>query len=396
MIDAIRGWVAETGGPPAATAWVGCRPQRSAAAEKWKREHPRWPSASTVSRLCGSWPAALAAAGCGAVRDPLEGSYCERVADVKRLAAEGHSTTLIAELVGVSTTTVRRYVRAANCGSCGAPVTASVSGYCAPCVFRATHLPLYTRQEILQRLGEWEQQTGGAPRSIDWAIGASGPANRYERDFPYWPPASSAVAIFGSWRAGLAAAGLRAHTREPWTRQDILAAVQEVARELGRPPTSAVASSDPRLPTAQVATRYFETWNATLRAARLKPNRVHPDERDDASIIAALQAFAAEHGRAPTGDEFNATQGAPAKNTVTRHFGSWNAALDAAGIARLARRVRWDQAAIITALQSFAGEHGRAPQARDFAGCQDGRWPSHSTVAAAFGSWTAGLRAAGL
>jgi hypothetical protein len=347
--------------------------------------------------LCGSWSAALEQAGCPVGRVAPELPYGERIEQARRMAAAGHTPAVIASHIGVSPDSVRRYLRAGSCRKCGAPVTASATGYCARCIFQATHVGLYTRAELLQRLREWHEQTGEAPRCTDWGAAATTPPNRYEREYPHWPPASSATATFGSWRAMLRAAGMQAHQREPWTRQDILDALRDGAQRLGRSPTVALAKCDGPLPSVTAVSRHFATWNAGLHAAGLEVSRIAPRDWDKAQILAALRGFERNHGRAPTAAEFAATDSAPAANTVAAHFGSWNAALDAAGVARLPRPLRWDDAAVLAALREFSAEHGRRPKARDFAGAnRDGRWPSPSTVALRFGSWSNAVRAAGL
>ena len=393
---AIRAWVHETGEAPQATAWVGSRPQQSAAAAKWQRERPRWPSADTVRSLCGSWQQALEQAGCPIARQPPDLAYAERIEAARRMSAAGHTPAVIATQLGVSADTVRRYLRAGSCRRCGAPVTASQSGYCAGCIFQATHVRLYPREEISRRLIEWQRQTGAPPRVSDWTLPTSGPPNRYEREYPYWPPASSAASAFGSWRAMLREHGLPAHTREPWTRQDILDALIDGATRLGQTPSIALARADEHLPSVATVAKVFGSWNDALAAAGLEALRIAPRQWTNAQILAALRDYARDHGRAPTGAEL-ITNGGPAPNTVASHFGTWNAALDAAGVGRPQRPLRWTEDAVIAALQAFAAEHGRRPQARDFSTAIDrSRWPNPGTVAQCFGSWNTALRAAAL
>jgi hypothetical protein len=57
-LDAIRAWTDEHGRPPRYREWT---PNRSRPG-RWEAESPRWPSASVVCGLFGSWRAALAEA----------------------------------------------------------------------------------------------------------------------------------------------------------------------------------------------------------------------------------------------------------------------------------------------------------------------------------------------
>ncbi len=56
---------------------------------------------------------------------------------------------------------------------------------------------------------------------------------------------------------------------------------------------------------------------------------------------------------------------------------------------------KWDREQVIDALQRMAGELGRAPTKEECDESPDG-YPSASTVKRRFGSFTAGVRAAGL
>jgi hypothetical protein len=49
-------------------------------------------------------------------------------------------------------------------------------------------------------------------------------------------------------------------------------------------------------------------------------------------VIAALLAFAHEHGRAPSASEAGRASGLPSHGVVMRRFGSWRGALEAAGL----------------------------------------------------------------
>lgn len=110
----------------------------------------------------------------------------------------------------------------------------------------------------------------------------------------------------------------------------------------------------------------------------------------DAELCEALRAFDDEEGHPPTVPEANARDGFPHSQTFVYRFGSWNAALDAAGLGARNRR-RTDEELLA-----------------DLRKCADDEYPSYAVVAARedmvhpetyrvrFGTWNAAHEAAGL
>jgi hypothetical protein len=110
----------------------------------------------------------------------------------------------------------------------------------------------------------------------------------------------------------------------------VLDAIRAWARERGRPPTQAdwTAPGDPRWPSYVTVTTHFGTWRAALEAAGLRPNRRLWSHEE---IVEALRRWTREHGRPPRQrDLVYGASGLPAPHTIRRRFGSYRAALDAA------------------------------------------------------------------
>src|SRR3954452_23140546 len=67
IVEAMRAWTDEVGTPPRTYDWAPAIARlggfATAGAEKWEREHPRWPPHALVRGPFGSWRAALSAAG---------------------------------------------------------------------------------------------------------------------------------------------------------------------------------------------------------------------------------------------------------------------------------------------------------------------------------------------
>jgi hypothetical protein len=191
--------------------------------------------------------------------------------------------------------------------------------------------------------------------------------------------------------SGLARCTHRLYGR--WAAAEILGALQAWADANGRSPRPmdwVYASIDH--PDSLTVRRHFKTWNRAVRRAGLKPlgPDVHPWSDDE--VIGALRRWAAHHGRAPRWEEWmRAGPGRPSKTTVVTHFGGWRAALAVAGLDWRP----WSNDALIRSLQRWTEEHGRPPKAHEWDRAGPGR-PSRTAVCLRFGSWRAGLAAAGL
>jgi hypothetical protein len=117
-------------------------------------------------------------------------------------------------------------------------------------------------------------------------------------------------------------------------------------------------------------------------------------------IIGALQAWADEHGRSPRWSDLDKQrEDCPSPQTVQRHFGSWEAALDAAGLEPQPRVVGphrvWSKQEVVVALVQWAAEHDESPASGDWRRGAPER-PCSKTVCVHFGSWQAAVTAAGL
>jgi hypothetical protein len=136
---------------------------------------------------------------------------------------------------------------------------------------------------------------------------------------------------FGSWNAALTAAGLALNRRgEPYEREELLAILQRLARELDQAP--AHSDLEKRgLPRVKTFARCFGSWREALATIGLRPRAGgRKYKRDELPRI--LQELAEELGRPPTQKELDAREGIPHSSTYKYHYGSWSEALRAAGL----------------------------------------------------------------
>jgi DNA-binding CsgD family transcriptional regulator len=387
VLAAIRAWAAHTGDAPrsyecspATARSLGLVNERVA---KWERDWPHWPGADTVRRFFGSWSQGLTAAGYPR-RPPPELSLRERVEAAARLRANGQTLAAIADQLGVHATTVGTYLRASPCPGCGEPVVSARR--CLRCTLEQAR-PGWEQHEIVDAIRAWVAETGAPPSSTDWGA-AGGPSAKWVRERPRWPGLAVVRRRFGSWEAAIDAAGhepLRRH----FTRAQIVAELRRDARRLGRAPRQ----KEWQRPTSQgpdfgTVARAFGSWTAGLRAAGLEPAQ-RAWTRDE--IVAALSAWADVHGRPPLQPEWQArTPEHPAAATVSRRFGGWRQALQAAGLDDV--RPRWGADEVLDAIRAHTRRHGRPPLSSEWRKPPPGApWPATHIVVTRFGSWRAAV-----
>ena len=216
------------------------------------------------------------------------------------------------------------------------------------------------------------------------------PGGKWEREYPAWPAAGDVRAHFASWPQALAAAGLRPH-RRAWTREQIIRALRAWAAAHGRPPHhDEWQRSAVEHPPSGTVTLRFGSWTAALEAAGL------PTVRHDwtpEEILDGLRAFERAHGRPPTTRDLRDTRGTPypPASAVHRTFGSHRNALH-----QLGWTAGWTAASdreILDALRAYTREHGAPPTCAAWRA--ERRWPSASVIIRRHGSWSAALAAAG-
>ena len=295
IVEALRAWNDELGRAPRSYDWSPAVARAGgfslAGAEKWEREHPRWPHHALVRSRLGSWRGALQTAGL-AGPGPLEIARRERVEIAQRLEGRLWAAEL-ADVLGVVPRTVRSYWRAGTCSRCGGPQICAQARSCADCI-PCVALRRPSAAAIVRALRRWTRETGAPPRLSDWRDRGG----KWEREYPAWPSAGDVQARLGNWPHALRTAGLRPH-RRAWTRDEILVALRAWAEQHGRAPRQDEwLAAGHEHPPASTVGNVFGSWSAALRAGGLTPARHGP--WSEAEILDGLQAFARAHGRAPT------------------------------------------------------------------------------------------------
>jgi len=351
-----------------------------------------------VAHYHRTWGAALLVAGLAGGREPLELSLNERVEAARRMAAAGFSAAQIGEEVGVCGGTVGRYLRAHTC-RCGRNwvVRATRCGQCAREHAALSAPPRWERADVIEALKRWGELEGCAPRSEQW-LGGRHARGRWAQEYPEWPATATVVKLFGSWNAGLRAAGLEVNKEYgKWTLELAIAALRRDANRRGRSPTSEEWSTARRSrPHSATVEKLFGSWNAGLRAAGLRPN-AEPNKWTPATVLEALRGLEQELGRQPTTRDLQRPPaGYPSRAIVRRKLGSWGAARRRLGWSCEQRVIATDEQ-MISALKDAGRELGAEFTHQDYKQISAARgWPSANAITARFGSWNEPRQLAGL
>jgi len=137
---------------------------------------------------------------------------------------------------------------------------------------------------------------------------------------------------FGSWQEAVDRAGFEPRDQKTeLTTEELIDALHALATELGESPTTTQMNDHGRY-WSKVYRDRFGSWDDALDAAGLDPIDLGANRRvSDDKLLAALERLAEKQGDTPTMADM-AAKGGYSPTTYQRHFGSWNAALDAADL----------------------------------------------------------------
>lgn len=133
---------------------------------------------------------------------------------------------------------------------------------------------------------------------------------------------------FGSWNEAVEAAGYEAYRRRIPTA-DLRSELRSLGDALGHPPTVEEMNGRGAY-SAETYKNRFGSWRQALEAAGFDSSKQWQNVSDE-EILAALRELADELGRVPTTAEMN-ERGAVSAVTVYHRFGSFTTAVEAAGL----------------------------------------------------------------
>ena len=294
------------------------------------------PQKGTIYERFGSWTKALEAAG---MRSKYKRGYTkEELLDILKAKAEELGRTPV-----FRETQQARLIAAHFGGWTKALEAAGLS---------IKYKQNYTKEELLDIFKAKTKELGRVPF------------------YKELPQADTLAKHFGNWDKVAEVAGMKAIDKRKYTDEDLLDIVKAKAKELGRAPfTYEVLQAD-------TITKRFGSWAKALEMVgmRTKYRRNYTNEE----LLEIIKEKAEELGRTP--HRFEISQG----NTICRRFGSWEKALELAGLSTN----RYTKERLLEILKAKAEELGRVPLSKEIS--------QASTIVSHFGSWAKALEAAGM
>ena len=117
---------------------------------------------------------------------------------------------------------------------------------------------------------------------------------------------------------------------EYWTNDGLIELLVGLGKELGRTPTIKDLRTANDMPSTTTYMRFFGSWNNALEAAGFSPNVRHDWTKSE--LIELLVKLSEKLGKTPTKKDVGADKDMPSTDTYASYFGSWDKALEAAGL----------------------------------------------------------------
>ena len=160
-------------------------------------------------------------------------------------------------------------------------------------------------------------------------------------------------------------------SKQKYTKEELLDIIRAKAEELGRAPFGY------EIPQRKVIVKNFGSWDNALEAAGLYINR---QKYTDEQLLEIIKEKAKELGRKPRRKDISQA------DTIAKRFGSWNKALEAAGIC--ASRKKYTDEQLLEIIKEKAKELGRAPYRTELS--------QEKATVKRFGSWVKALELSGM
>lgn len=237
------------------------------------------------------------------------------------------------------------------------------------------HSKTVKREILIEELRQYADEFGRTPS-----------VSIYQKDGPFGRDMYENE--FGSWSNALDEAGLGKARKFEHEEDELIGELYRLKNKLGRTPARRHMDEYGEYGVTVYSTR-FGTWNDALRAAGLELNHERNYSRE--RLIQGIHDLADKLDGVPRRDQMR-NQGKFAEKPYRREFGTWNQALRAAGYDPVDRK-SIPREELLNAIQDLSDQLGETPTARQMN--EIGEF-THRTMEIRFGSWNKALQEAGL
>jgi len=212
----------------------------------------------------------------------------------------------------------------------------------------------------------------------------------------FLPARTTIVRQFGSWNNAIEAAGLKAFTssEKQFSKEEIYEQLRACYKENNNSISIGKYKLSGRVPTITTILKYFGSWNDAIEAAGLKANGLTTVIYSDEDYITSLRTCYIQNNNYITSPLYRKQRYHPGLKSILRRFGSWNNALEFAGVpVNYKVRPAFSKEELITVLRNFYQENDGITRK----GYNDsGQLPHSRTIVSYFGSWENALIEAGI
>nr|WP_303647099.1 hypothetical protein [Haloarchaeobius salinus] len=234
-----------------------------------------------------------------------------------------------------------------------------------------------------------------------WALGDGPDAPPVTGDLTRGPIYPSLTVIhnrFESWEAALEAAGYDTPVdpNKKWTEEELLEDLLTLGEALDRKPKAVDVAHEADMAAPRTYDHVFGSWNAALEEAGFSATPVgNPREYSDEELISELRSIAAELDRQPRMVDVGEDDESPSPSVFRDRFGTWPAALAAAGIeTEFERAPQYTDSDLLDALRTLTERVERTPNIDDLNEFDD--LPAPATYYRRFESFTEALERSGV
>ncbi len=239
----------------------------------------------------------------------------------------------------------------------------------------------YSKEEIIGQLQRCYRENGEISMSL------------YSKR-KYKPGRTTIILQFGSWNAALEAAQLAPFQpkKRAFSDEDIFKQLYECYKENNNFISIDIYADSGRSPKISTIIKYFGSWNKAIKLAGLNPNDSNIVDYTDEDFINSLWNCYRENNGYIASTIYYESGIKPGLTAVKKRFGTWNKALEFAGIPiNVQPRKEYSKENIIDILNDFYVENGDI--SRDIY-LESGQLPHLNTIINYFGSWENALKEA--